>query len=89
MKSPMSSKQIQPNAASNAVDLELPFVREELPLTVQQRQSISASVSRQCIFGCSESRFPTPRNGSKYPLPASGSRPFRATFKQEVGDGKT
>ena len=31
MKSPMSSKQIQPDAASNAVDLGLPFVREELP----------------------------------------------------------
>jgi DNA-binding transcriptional regulator YiaG len=59
MKSPMSSKQIQPNAASNAVDLGLPFVREELPLTVQQA-AIYLGVSVQTgIFGWSEGRFPT------------------------------
>jgi hypothetical protein len=58
MKSPMSSKQIQPNAASNAADLGLPFVREELPLTVQQA-AIYLGVSVPRIFGWSEGRFPT------------------------------
>ena len=36
MNSPMSSKQIQPITAANAVDPGLPFFREELPLTVRQ-----------------------------------------------------
>jgi hypothetical protein len=49
MKSPMSSKQIQPNAASNAVDLGLPFVRAELPLTLQQA-AIYLGVSLQTVY---------------------------------------
>jgi hypothetical protein len=59
MNSPMSSKQIQPNAAISAVDPGAPFFREELPLTVREAATYLASAYRQCIFGWSESRFPT------------------------------
>ena len=53
MKSPMSSKQIQPNAASPAVDPSLPFFCEELPLTVQQA-AIYLGASFQTVYLCVE-----------------------------------
>ena len=49
MKSPMSSKPIQPNAASRAVDPDLPFFREELPLNVRQA-AIYLGVSVQTVY---------------------------------------
>jgi excisionase family DNA binding protein len=90
MKSSMSSKQIQPNAASNAVDLGLPFVREELPLTVQQA-AIYLGVSVQTVYLWVERRqIPHLRvMGRNIRFLRADLVPFRATFKQEVGDGKT
>lgn len=36
MNNPMSSKQVQPDAAISAVNAGMPFFREELPLTVRE-----------------------------------------------------
>lgn len=90
MKSPMSSKSIQPNAASNAVDPGLPFVREELPLTVQEA-AIYLGVSVQTVYLWVERRqIPHLRvMGRNIRFLRADLVPFRATFKQEVGDGKT
>jgi excisionase family DNA binding protein len=90
MKSSMSSKQIQPNAASNAVDLGLPFVREELPLTVQQA-AIGLGVSVQTVYLWVERKqIPHLRvMGRNIRFLRADLVPFRATFRQEVGNGKT
>ena len=90
MKSPMNSKQIQPNAASNAVDLGLPFVREELPLTVHQAATY-LGVSVQTVYLWVERKqIPHLRvMGRNIRFLRSDLEPFRATFKQEVGNGKT
>jgi excisionase family DNA binding protein len=90
MNSPMSSKQIQLNAASNAVDLVLPFVREELPLTVREAATY-LGVSIQTVYLWVERKqIPHLRvMGRNIRFLRSDLEPFRATFKQEVGNGKT
>ncbi len=90
MKSPMSSKPIQPITASHAVDPGLPFYREELPLTVRQA-AIYLGVSVQTVYLWVERRqIPHLRvMGRNIRFLRADLVPFRATFKQEVGDGKT
>ena len=90
MKSPMSSKQIQPITASNALDPGLPFFREELPLTVRQA-AIYLGVSVQTVYLWVERKqIPHLRvMGRNIRFVRADLVPFRATFKQEVGDGKT
>ena len=86
MKSPMSSKQIQPNA----VDPGLPFFREELPLTVRQA-AIYLGVSVQTVYLWVERKqIPHLRvMGRNIRFLKSELGPFRATFSHEVGYGKT
>jgi len=90
MKSPMSSKPIQPLTAANAVDPALPFFREELPLTVRQA-AIYLGVSVQTVYLWVERRqIPHLRvMGRNIRFLRADLVPFRATFKQKVGDGKT
>jgi len=90
MKSPMSSKQIQPITAANAADPGPPFFREELPLTVRQA-AIYLGVSVQTVYLWVERRqIPHLRvMGRNIRFLRADLVPFRATFKQEVGDGKT
>jgi excisionase family DNA binding protein len=90
MKSPMSSKPIQAINVSNAVDPGLPFYREELPLTVRQA-AIYLGVSVQTVYLWVERRqIPHLRvMGRNIRFLRADLVPFRATFKQEVGDGKT
>ena len=90
MKSPMSSKPIQPNATNLAADPGLPFYREELPLTVRQA-AIYLGVSVQTVYLWVERRqIPHLRvMGRNIRFLRADLVPFRATFKQEVGDGKT
>ena len=90
MKSPMSSKLIQPINVSHAVDPGLPFYREELPLTVRQA-AIYLGVSVQTVYLWVERRqIPHLRvMGRNIRFLRADLVPFRATFKQEVGDGKT
>ena len=89
MKSPMSSKPIQPNARSPGFDPG-PFFREELPLTVRQA-AIYLGVSVQTVYLWVERRqIPHLRvMGRNIRFLRADLVPFRATFKQEVGDGKT
>jgi len=48
------------------------------------------SARKQCIFGLSESRFPHLRvMGRNIRFLKSELEPFRAQFKQEIGNGKT
>ena len=59
MNSPMGSKPVQPNAAFSEVNAGAPFFRDELPLTVREAATYLGVSVQQCIFGWSESRFPT------------------------------
>jgi excisionase family DNA binding protein len=90
MKSPMSSKQIQPNAAMSVLDAGMPFFREELPLTVREAATY-LGVSVQTVYLWVERKqIPHLRvMGRNIRLLRADLEPFRATFKQEVGDGKT
>jgi excisionase family DNA binding protein len=90
MNSPMSSKQIQPIAATSALEAGLPFFREELPLTVRQA-AIYLGVSVQTVYLWVERKqIPHLRvMGRNIRFLRADLVPFRATFKQEVGDGKT
>ena len=90
MKSPMSSKQIQPNAAMSVLDAGMPFFREELPLTVREAATY-LGVSIQTVYLWVERRqIPHLRvMGRNIRFLRADLVPFRATFKQEVGDGKT
>lgn len=90
MNSPMSSKQVQPNAAINALAPGVPFFREELPLTVRQAATY-LGVSIQTVYLWVERRqIPHLRvMGRNIRFLRSDLEPFRATFKQEVGNGKT
>ena len=86
----MSSKPIQPNARSPVFDPGLPFFREELPLTVRQA-AIYLGVSVQTVYLWVERRqIPHLRvMGRNIRFLRADLVPFRATFRQEVGDGKT
>jgi excisionase family DNA binding protein len=90
MKTQMSSKQIQPNAAISTVTAGLPFFREELPLTVREA-AIYLGVSIQTVYLWVERKqIPHLRvMGRNIRFLRSDLEPFRATFKHEVGDGKT
>ena len=90
MKNPMSSKEVQPNAATNPVRIALPFLPEELPLTVRQA-AVYLGVSMQTVYLWVERKqIPHLRvMGRNIRFLRSDLEPFRATFKQEVGDGKT
>jgi len=90
MKSLMSSKQIQPNASAPSLDPGLAFFREELPLTVRQA-AIYLGVSVQTVYLWVERKqIPHLRvMGRNIRFLRADLVPFRATFKQEVGDGKT
>jgi excisionase family DNA binding protein len=90
MNSPMSSKQIQPIAANSALDPGLPFFREELPLTVREAATY-LGVSVQTVYLWVERKqIPHLRvMGRNIRFLRADLEPFRATFKQEVGDGKT
>ena len=90
MNSSMSSKQVQPNAAIGAVSAGMPFFREELPLTVREAATY-LGVSIQTVYLWVERKqIPHLRvMGRNIRFLRSDLEPFRATFKQEVGDGKT
>ncbi len=85
----MSSKPIQPNARSPGFDPG-PFFREELPLIVRQA-AIYLGVSVQTVYLWVEQRqIPHLRvMGRNTRFLRADLVRFRATFKQEVGDGKT
>ena len=63
MKSPMSSKPIQPNATNHAADSVLPFFREGLPLTVRQA-AIYLGVRDRVSLGGAKADSPPARNGA-------------------------
>ena len=86
----MSSEQVQPNAATNSVRTALPFLSEELPLTVRQAAGY-LGVSMQTVYLWVERKqIPHLRvMGRNIRFLRSDLEPFRATFKQEVGNGKT
>jgi len=90
MKSSMSSKQIQPNAAISVVNAGMPFFREELPLTVREAATY-LGVSIQTVYLWVERKqIPHLRvMGRNIRFLRSDLEPFRATFKHEVGNGKT
>ena len=90
MNSSMSSKQVQPNAAISAVSAGMPFFPEELPLTVREAATY-LGVSVQTVYLWVERKqIPHLRvMGRNIRFLRSDLEPFRATFKQEVGDGKT
>ena len=86
----MSSKQIQPNGSTSALEAGAPFFREELPLTVREA-AVYLGVSTQTVYLWVERKqIPHLRvMGRNIRFLRSDLEPFRATFKQEVGDGKT
>ena len=86
----MSSKQIQPNGSTSALEAGAPFFREELPLTVREA-AVYVGVSIQTVYLWVERKqIPHLRvMGRNIRFLRSDLEPFRATFKQEVGDGKT
>jgi len=86
----MSSKQIQPNGSASALEAGAPFFREELPLTVREA-AVYLGVSIQTVYLWVERKqIPHLRvMGRNIRFLRSDLGPFRATFKQEVGDGKT
>ena len=86
----MSSKQIQPNSSSSTLQAGMPFFRDELPLTVREA-AVYLGVSTQTVYLWVERKqIPHLRvMGRNIRFLRSDLEPFRATFKQEVGDGKT
>jgi excisionase family DNA binding protein len=86
----MSSKQIQPNSSTTALQAGMPFFRDELPLTVREA-AVYLGVSTQTVYLWVERKqIPHLRvMGRNIRFLRSDLEPFRATFKQEVGDGKT
>ena len=86
----MSSKQIQPNDSTSALQAGMPFFRDELPLTVREA-AVYLGVSTQTVYLWVERKqIPHLRvMGRNIRFLRSDLEPFRATFKQEVGDGKT
>jgi excisionase family DNA binding protein len=86
----MSSKQIQPNGSTSALQAGAPFFREELPLTVREA-AVYLGVSIQTVYLWVERKqIPHLRvMGRNIRFLRSDLEPFRATFRQEVGDGKT
>ena len=86
----MSSKQIQPNALTNALQARAPFFREELPLTGREAV-VYLVVSIQTVYLWVERKqIPHLRvMGRNIRFLRSDLEQFRATFRQEVGDGKT
>ncbi len=86
----MSSKQIQPNGSTSTLQAGAPFFREELPLTVREA-AVYLGVSIQTVYLWVERKqIPHLRvMGRNIRFLRSDLEPFRATFRQEVGDGKT
>ena len=86
----MSSKQIQPNASTTALPAGAPFFREELPLTVREA-AVYLGVSIQTVYLWVERKQISHLcvMGRNIRFLRSDLEPFRATFRQEVGDGKT
>ena len=89
MNSPMSSKQVQPNAAFSEVNAGAPFFREELPLTVREAATY-LGVSIQTVYLWVERKqIPHLRvMGRNIRFLKSELEPFRAQFKREVENGK-
>ena len=86
----MSSKQTQPNASISAVDAGVPFFREELPLTVREAATYLGVSIRTMYLWVERKQIPHLRvMGRNIRFLRSDLEPFRATFKQEVGNGKT
>jgi excisionase family DNA binding protein len=86
----MSSKQTQPYDSTSALQPGAPFFREELPLTVREA-AVYLGVSTQTVYLWVERKqIPHLRvMGRNIRFLRSDLEPFRATFRQEVGDGKT
>ena len=86
----MNSKQIQPSGSTSALQSGMPFFREELPLTVREA-AVYLGVSIQTVYLWVERKqIPHLRvMGRNIRFLRSDLEPFRATFRQEVGDGKT
>jgi excisionase family DNA binding protein len=86
----MSTHQVQPDAVGSAVSSGLPFLPDELPLTVRQA-AVYLGVSVQTVYLWVERKqIPHLRvMGRNIRFLRSDLEPFRATFKCEVGDGKT
>src|ERR1700688_4893621 len=90
MKCPMSSKQVQPNAAFSEVNAGAPFFREELPLTVREAATYLGVSVQPVYLRVERKRMPHRRvMGVNLRFLRAAREPFRATFKQDVGDGKT
>lgn len=85
MNSLMSSKEIQPNAATNAVRTSLPFLPGELPLTVREA-AVYLGVSMQTVYLWVERKqIPHLRvMGRNIRFLRSDLEPFRASFRQEM-----
>ena len=86
----MSTNQIQPNALGSNGSSSLPFLPDELPLTVRQAAAY-LGVSVQTVYLWVERKqIPHLRvMGRNIRFLRTDLEPFRATFKCEVGDGKT
>ena len=90
MKSPMSSKQIKPNAGINPANAGAPFFREELLLTVREAATYLGVRIQAVHLGVERKQIPhLGVMGRNIRFLRSDLEPFRATFKPEVGDGKT
>jgi len=90
MNKPMGSKEVQMYAPTTWPRTEQPFLPEELPLTVREA-AMYLGVSMQTVYLWVERKqIPHLRvMGRNIRFLRSDLEPFRATFKQEVGDGKT
>jgi excisionase family DNA binding protein len=86
----MSTHQVQPDAVSSAVSSGLPFLPDDLPLTVRQA-AVYPGVSAQTVYLWVERNQISHLRvmGRNIRFLRSDLEPFRATFKCEVGDGKT
>ena len=81
----MSSKQIQPNGSTSALEAGAPFFREELPLTVREA-AVYLGVSIQTVYLWVERKqIPHLRvMGRNIRFFRSDLEPFRASFRQEM-----
>ena len=86
----MSTNRIQPNAAESAQSGDFRFLPDQLPLTVRQA-AVYLGVSIQTVYLWVERKqIPHLRvMGRNIRFLKSELEPFRATFRFEVGYGKT
>ena len=78
------------SSPDSAVQAGAPFFREEVPLTVREA-AVYLGVSMQTVYLWVERKQISHLRvmGRNIRFLRSDLEPFRATFRQEVGDGKT